>query len=504
MKKNIFGKLSLFLVVVMLVGLLAGCGSPAASTSSGSGQTSSSTSGKVTSDTIRISIDEWIGWQSLLDANGGLKTTPDSINARNGISVEYVVMNDATTSSAALISGELQGAGYTVNRYAFLQAKFDQAKVPVQMCYITNFSNGGDGIIAKADILSVNDLVGRKVAVPKFSEAQTLIEWLLNNSDLTEAERSQIRRDMVYVETADDAAEAFFSGAADAAATWEPYLTQAASSTDSRILFDTSMSTNLILDGIVFRTDFVEKNGEWIQLLMDGALEAAPMYKVQFANIKQLPMFELMSNDEIIDMANGADLATCAQNVTLLTDTAVQMYADMAEVWIVVGEQADPSKAATAFNATFAKNLMSKYPSDQGQTGPSALTDDQKASLIESPEALLTYSADIKFDLNSTNIRADSYAQLDEFVRIAKILDGVYIQLEGNAAKRADGVSDAQITEFSLARAQAVADYFISHGIDANRIVVIGNGDFKPLNSDNLAAPENRRTEFYFKTVRGY
>lgn len=454
-------------------------------------------------DYVKISIDEWIGWQSLLDANGGLRTAPNSINARNGIKVEYVVMNDATTSSAALISGNLQGAGYTVNRYAFLQAKFDQAKVPVEMDFITNFSNGGDGIICKADILSIKDLVGRRVAVPKFSEAQTLIEWLLNNSDLSADEKKQIRDDMIYFETADDTAKAFFSGAADAAATWEPYLTQAASSTDSRILFDTSMSTNLILDGIVFRKDFADSHGDFITKLMDGAFEAASMYKKEFANIRQLPMFELMEDDEIVDMANGADLASCAQNVKLLSETAVQMYSDMAEVWIVVGESADPSKASTAFNSVYAEKLLSKYP-DTSATNSQALTDEQRAVLIESPESLLTYSANIKFELNSTDIKAESKPQLDEFVRVAKILDGVYIQLEGNASQRAEGVSDSQIIRFSEERAESVKNYFVSQGIDPNRIVVIGNGDFKLADESNPAGAANRRTEFYFKTIRGY
>ena len=82
---------------------------------------------------------------------------------------------------------------------------------------------------------------------------------------------------IVYCDTADDAAEMFFSGNVNAAATWEPYLTQASSSTDSRILFDTSMSTNLILDGLVFREDFMQQNSEFVQKLIQGALEAAPM-----------------------------------------------------------------------------------------------------------------------------------------------------------------------------------------------------------------------------------
>ncbi len=453
--------------------------------------------------TPKISIDEWIGWQSLLDANGGLTTAPDSLNAKRGISVEYVVMNDANISSSALISGELVGAGYTVNRYAFLQNKFNEAGLEVVMPYITNFSNGGDGIIARSDIVSVNDLVGKRIAVPKYSEAQTLVEWLLNNSSLTKAEQTEIRANMVFFETPDEAAKAFFSGQVDAAATWEPYLTQAASSTDSRILFDTSMSTNLILDGLVFSKKFVDNNPEFVVNLIDAALEASPMYKVEFGNIRQMPMFELMSDAEIIDMANGANLASWKQNMNLLTDVAVTMYADMANVWIGIGETAHPDKAKTAFTDKYMAELKWKY---EGQSTTSLVTfnQDEKAEIMESPESLLSYTADIKFDLNSVVIKANSKAELDEFVKVAKVLDGVYIQIDGHAAKRANGKTDEQIIAFSESRAQAVADYFISQGISADRIIVVGHGDLKPLNADDLAAPENRRTEIFFKTKMGY
>lgn len=489
--KTFKGTIIYVLLVCMLVTL----------TACGGGNT---TSGNAYKGTPKISIDEWIGWQSLLDANGGLVTTPDSLNAKRGISVEYIVMNDASTSSSALISGQLVGAGYTVNRYAFLQNKFDEARLEVVMPFITNFSNGGDGIIAAADIMSVEDLVGRKIAVPKFSEAQTLVEWLLNNSGLSEAQRSKIRGDMVLFETPDDAAKAFFSGQVDAAATWEPYLTQAANSTDSRILFDTSMSTNLILDGIVFRQDFVQNNGDFVTKLIDAALEASGMYKVEFANIRKLPMFELMSDAEIIDMANGANLATWTQNMQLLSDVAVTMYADMANVWIGLGETAHPEKAKTAFTDVYMANLRSTYEGKDTATSTTSFNQEEKTLIIESPEALLSYNADIKFALNSVEIQQSSYDELDEFVKVAKVLDGVYIQIEGNAAQRAEGVSDDEIIEFSESRAQSVANYFISQGISSDRIIIVGNGDMKPLNAEDLAAPENRRTEVYFKTKLGY
>ena len=462
------------------------------------GNTASSTPQKV-----KISIDEWIGYQNLLDANGGLVTTPDSLNAKHGIYVEYVVMNNATDSSNALISGEIVGAGYTVNRYAFLQSKFDAANVKVVMPFITNYSNGGDGIIAKSDINSIEDLVGKKIAVPRFSESQTLVEWLINNSGLSEAERQQIRNNMVYFDTADETAKAFFSGSVDAAATWEPYLTQAASATDSRVLFDTSMSTNLILSGIVFREDFLKDNEEFMTNLIDAAFEASYMYKNEFTYIRQLPMFELMSDAEIIDMANGADLTTWAQNCKLLTDEAVVMYEDMANVWITIGESAVPSKAKTAFTDKYMLNLRSKYEGKETSSEKTFDTSD-KTMIIESPESLLSYNADIKFELNSYTIMSASYEELDAFVKVAKVLDGVYIQIEGNASQRAEGVTDEQITNFSLQRANAIAEYFIKQGIPEERLIVIGHGDSNPLNVENKAAPENRRTEIFFKTKMGY
>ncbi len=483
--------LSLILALVMVLTCisLAGC-------SDGS---SSSYDGK----TVKISIDEWIGYQSLLDANGGLTTAPDSINAKNGISIEYVVMNDASASSNALISGELQGAGYTVNRYAFLQSKFDDAGLDVIMPFITNYSNGGDGIIATSDILSVKDLVGKKVAVPRYSESQTLVEWLINNSGLTTAEQQTIRNDMVYFETADDTAKAFFSGQVDAAATWEPYLTQAATATDSRILFDTSMSTNIILSGIIFREDFLEKNEEFMVKLIDGVFEASSMYKNEFSNIRQMPMFELMTDAEIIDMANGADLTTCAQNIRLLTDEAVSMYEDMANVWIAIGEKAHPEKAKDAFTDKYVSQLSSKYAGMEDDSGDKVF-DAPQSEIIESPDALLSYSADIQFELNSYTVSTDSYAMLDEFVKVAKVLNSAYIVIESNASQRATGITDEQIIEFSLQRANAIADYFIKNGISAERIVTVGNGDLELADPENPGAPINRRTEISFKTNVGY
>lgn len=197
--------------------------------------------------TINLSLDEWVGWKSIIDANGGLTTQPDSIYGKLGINVNLKVINDATQSSNALIKGDLNAAGYTINRTAFLSKKFKEANKNVVMPYITNYSNGGDGIIAKSSIKTVKDLVGAKIGVPEFSEAQTLVCWFVNQSDLSDKEKKDIISNLVLFSTADDAAKAFFAGQVDVAATWEPYLTQAKNMTDAHILFSTASSNSQMI-----------------------------------------------------------------------------------------------------------------------------------------------------------------------------------------------------------------------------------------------------------------
>ena len=166
---------------------------------------------KKNKDTINLSLDEWIGWKPIIDANGGLSTQKGSIYDKAGINVNISIINDATQSSNAMVSNKLDAAGYTINRVAFLSEKFKKANMDVIMPYITNFSNGGDGIIAKSNINSVNDLVNAKIGVPEFSEAHSLIVWFVNQSDLSEKDKKTIIDNLVMFSTPDEAAKAFFA-----------------------------------------------------------------------------------------------------------------------------------------------------------------------------------------------------------------------------------------------------------------------------------------------------
>lgn len=450
--------------------------------------------------TINISLDEWIGWKSIIDANGGLTTQKGSIYDKLGIKLNISVINDATQSSNALIKGDLDGAGYTVNRYAFLYNKFLENKTPVKMGFITNSSTGGDGIIAKKDIKKVEDLVGKKIGVPRFSEAQTLVEWLLAKSTLTDAQIKEIRANMVMFDTPDDAAKAFFAGELDAAATWEPYLTQAASLTDGHVMFSTKNATNIVLDGIVFKEEFINNNRETVSKLLEGATMAESMYATDTKAIKNtFPMFATEDDQVIKDMTTNATLFNIASNEESMSKngSAVTLFEDMSDIWSSLGESADRKNASDAFDNSIAKDLTVKFPKEKVQTVVFTEAEKEAAKTQSNDDALLTTKLTINFEPDSTGISSDSFAGLVEFAKTAKVLDGVVIQIEGNTAKVPGSTSDD--VDFSRRRAESVAKFLQTQGLDPSRFVVIGNGNLKPI-SDN--AETNRRTDIYFKVVK--
>lgn len=446
---------------------------------------------------INLSLDEWIGWKSILDAE---KT---GIYDDLGIDVNISVINDATQSSNALIKGDLNAVGYTINRTAFLSNKFSEAGVDVVMPFITNYSNGGDGIIAKSNIKSVNDLVDAKIGVPEFSEAQTLVVWFVNNSDLSQKDKDKIIDNLILFATPDEAAKAFFAGQVDVAATWEPYLTQAKNMTDCHILFDTSSSKSLVMDGILFRKDFADKNPEVVEKFIQGALMASDMYDTEFDAIRNMmPMFSTASNEDIVANCASAKLTTWKDNKDLLNETAKDIFTDMCAIWESIGEETNVKLVDTLFDDKYVDNISEHFDTTAvSNTNKVTVTADNEQTVVDTV-ALLTKSTTVNFSPDTAKFvdSADASKKLDEFIKIAKILDGSIIQIEGNIAS--DNDSDGGVM-LSKQRAETVKQYFVLNGINADRIITIGNGGSKPMAPNDTEEHKqlNRRTDVFFKCI---
>lgn len=456
---------------------------------------------------INLSLDEWIGWKSIIDANGGLTTQSGSIYDKLGVKVNINVINDATQSSNALIKGDLNAAGYTINRTAFLSKKFTDAGKEVVMPYITNYSNGGDGIIAKSSIQNVNDLVNAKIGVPEFSEAQTLVVWFVNNSDLSDKDKTKIIDNLVLFSTPDDAAKAFFAGQIDVAATWEPYLTQAKNMTDAHVLFSTASSSNLVMDGILFDNKFAEAHADVVDKFIQGSLEAADMYNTEFNAIREvMPMFNTASDEDIVANTESAKLTTWKDNLDLLNGTAKTIYSDMCNVWTSIGESVNADLVNSIFDDTYINAISDKFSATEvSNTNTVKVTEDNKKE-IQDTEALLQGKASVTFIQNTAKFSDSAAAskELNKFIDIAKVLDGAIIEIAGNTDPNPESDPEDEYNQkLSLQRAEAVKNYFVMNGISNGRIVVVGNGSSNPVvdNDTDEHRAMNRRTDVSFKII---
>jgi len=457
---------------------------------------------KTEANTINLSLDEWIGWKSILDAE------KYGIYDELGINVNISVINDATQSSNAIIKGDLDAAGYTINRTAFLSQKFSEAGVDIVMPFITNYSNGGDGIIAHSSIQTVTDLVGAKIGVPQFSEAHTLVAWFVQQSDLTQEEKDAIMNNLIFFATPDEAAKAFFAGEVDVAATWEPYLTQAQNMTDAHIFFSTASSSSLVMDGILFNEEFVKNNAEVVEKFIKGALMASELYDTDFDAIRSvMPMFSTASNEDIVANCASAKLTTWKDNSNLLNGTAKTIFTDMCEIWTSLGETVNASVVDTLFDDTYINNIASDFSSTETSvdTNKVVVTEDNKQEVLDAT-SLLTKSASVTFVVNTAKFSdsASASQELDEFIEVAKVLDGSIIEIAGNTDPNpVSDPTDEYNIKLSGQRAEAVKQYFVMNGISPDRIVTVGRGSSNPVvdNDTEEHRAMNRRTDVSFKII---
>lgn len=107
----------------------------------------------------------------------------------------------------------------------------------------------------------------------------------------------------------------------------------------------------------------------------------------------------------------------------------------------------------------------------------------------------VNYAAkNIYFKFASDEILKQSFAPLDEIAEILKKNPALKLNIGAHADNR--GLSERNLM-WSERRAQAVANYFISKGIDAGRITAKGYGDTQPVadNKTESGRSKNRRVE---------
>jgi NitT/TauT family transport system substrate-binding protein len=224
---------------------------------------------------------------------------------------------------------------------------------PFVVVLALDVSSGGDGVLVRTDrnIKSAGDLKGKKVGLERTSTGHFLLNYLLRQNRLSEADVTIVNM------SPENAATAVIAGDVDAAVTFNPHLTNAAENANVKVLLTSEDTPGLIADVLLMRKDVVDSNPGTCQ-------------RVVRAWNKAIDYQEANPDESAAIMARGldygtaenvkADLAGVAlqgrdENARFLGDdgpgTALGTASFAIELWTELGRLTTPVKAEDLIDA---------------------------------------------------------------------------------------------------------------------------------------------------------
>ena len=239
------------LVIMMAVGVLSGFGGTALASAENAAPTK-----------FKLMYTVWVGSAPLFIAQ------EKGFFEKYGIAPELVLNEDESQTAALLVSGSVQAESCVVDKVVSDFASGTNEKIG----FIFDESSGGDGVIAAAEIQSVEDLAGKKVGIDTSSTEFFFLYTILADHNMTMADL-----DIVDIDSA-SAGAAFITGNLDAAVVWEPWLTNASQREGGHILVSSAEYPRVIMDSLVVSGSFYEAHPEAVTALRNAWSDAVDYY----------------------------------------------------------------------------------------------------------------------------------------------------------------------------------------------------------------------------------
>lgn len=214
-------------VALLAAATMTGCGHKAADTSPGAVATGGP-------KPFVVAYNQWIGLVGVFLAKD------KGYFDKQGVNVQLKQFSGPADGVPLLVTGQLDGALTTADT-PILLSKGPNAD-SLKDVWITDTSDGADGIVADKSIASVKDLNGKNVAATRGQVNEFLLLTALKQNGMTENDVQVTNMD------ADSAGAAIVANKVPAAVTWEPWLTKAQSGGNAHIIFTSKQAPNTILD----------------------------------------------------------------------------------------------------------------------------------------------------------------------------------------------------------------------------------------------------------------
>ncbi len=470
---------------------------------------------------VRFAVNVWAGWAPIIWANQGPKPKKVWKDAKGGeFQLELVLIDDPVSMGNTVANGDVHIGWATVDMLPLIieRLKRDPRTMP-RVYQQVDWSNGGDGIVARENIKSVTDLRGKTVVLAQNSPSHYfLLNVLLNGG----VQPSEVK--MKFTKDAFQAAAAFNQNKDIAAVvSWAPDIYNLTKpGMGNKMLVSTLTANKLIADVWFARADFGRDNPEIIEGLVRGILDGTD--ELTKSDESKAGVSKLM--DEFYSLPPGT-------GSSMLADAHWTNYAENRDFFMVAS---NPTNFERTYNTAFLlykairavenkvefntimdfsviKKLGAEPKYAESKNEYEFKFTPASGSDVNVESAVLTKTVVINFFPNSYDINKKVPAKtgsgevfydgnveytVEEIAKLAGQFGAARIVISGHTDSSMKGAADESLVkELSLRRANSVKEALVNKfKMQPNQFTVDGAGWSRPADPKDLDNhAKNRRVE---------
>lgn len=449
---------------------------------------------------LTVGIQSWGGYVGGPYFNGGLESSAGSrFRTEYNLEVRFQLLESIPDSVRSWQAGEVDVLWITVDDLPTEYTQL-QSQRPV-LFMLAGWSRGEEILVVRPGIGTLNDLKGKRIALEPKTPAHS---FLLISLDLAGLEYGDVT--VVSAPSSRDVADIFIRGDADAAMVWIDDKRRCLRQVEGAFeLESTEDASFLIAESLVVKSDVLRRKRRAVRSLAEGWLRANAEINANEdgAREKAIKMIETFGKSRYVaeEELRTVRLATHGDNINFfglnpryrgekgsdLFDYFWKRYSK-----VMPDIVAKPRWSAIADSEVVRSLLLRGH-----QHQPEPMHDFAYCQRPDHQRALSNKSLQVTFPPNGATLSQEAKMDIEErFGHLAEIYFEDCIRLTGNTDSTG---SRSYNLDLSLRRAEAVKRYLVErYGFDPRRIITIGHGPDKPVDSNDTeeGRARNRRTDF--------
>jgi len=272
---------------------------------------------------LKITINSWVGFGPLFIAQ------ETGIFEKNNLNVEIIKLENAPDRRAALLSDRVHIVGSSLDDLAVsLSQGIDAGALSC-----ADYSNGGDAIISRKEITSLDTITNFSVAVQAGFVNHFFLLYVLKQNGIS-TEKLQINS-----MTPDDAGAAYLAGNVDVAVTWQPHISTAKNSeVGCNILASSADYPEAILDLFIAKKEWINNNQNTVIAFRKSWDESLLFLKNNNKQAVEILTKNLgLSKDDVEGIMLDIKLLNSKEGIDLVLPKIKKLAKDVENIWSEAG-----------------------------------------------------------------------------------------------------------------------------------------------------------------------